>query len=154
MDLDDRTFDNKKYVSTSKYDNAFWEDYLVPSFKDNNWKSYQLEYKTLKDIKVADSTVLGESFVKVYMSDKDSTIKDVYKAYNKFNKPISKDISIAKAASISMATQTNTGKKIISDLMDQGYGAVTDAYGQNVAIDPLIIFSPDKNIKLTKQKSY
>lgn len=45
VDKTDKTFNNKKYVSTSQYDNALWEDYMVDAYKSRGREVYAVKYK-------------------------------------------------------------------------------------------------------------
>ena len=53
-----------------------------------------------------------------------------------------------------MAAQTKLGNQFINQLMNEGYGAVSDVHGKNVSEDPLIVFDPEKRIKKTSIKQY
>lgn len=153
VDKTDKTFDNKKYVSTSKYDNALWEDYMVDAYKSRGREVYAVKYKTTQDIKVADQTRIGKLFMDSMQANPDETTNQTYGSMN-FLRYHPDSITSAEAASINMAAQTNLGKQFINQLMNEGYGAVSDVHGRNVSNDPLIIFDPEKRMKKTSIKQY
>lgn len=153
MDKTDRTFNNKKYVSTSEYDNALWEDYMVDAYKSLGREVYAVKYKTIQDIKVADETRLGKMFMDSMQSHPDETTNQTYKSMD-FLRWHPDSITSAEAASINMAAQTALGNHFIDQLMNEGYGAVSDVHGRNVSEDPLIVFDPEKRMKKTSMKKY
>lgn len=153
VDKTDKTFNNKKYVSTSQYDNALWEDYMVDAYKARGKDVYAIKYKTTEEIKVADQTRIGKMFMDSLQSNPDETTNQTYKSMN-FLRYHPDGITAAEAASINMAAQTNLGNQFITQLMNEGYGAVSDVHGRNVSNDPLIVFDPDKRIKRTSIKKY
>lgn len=53
----------------------------------------------------------------------------------------------AYMASLNMAMQTETGKKFVQNMLNDGYGAVADVHGRDTAYDPLIILGPDDKLK-------
>ncbi len=151
IDSSDKTYDNKKYVSTNKYDNSLWKDYLANRYKSRGYDVYGVQYKTLDDIKVASQTELGKSFCKYLISDPNYTVNQTTNAYRTLGLSIPENIGYASAASVNMAAQTKLGKQIVNDLLTNGYGATVDVHGQNVANDPIVILNPDKKLKKIKQ---
>lgn len=153
IDKDDKTFDNKKYVSTSEYDNALWEDYMVDAYKNRGKDVYSVKYKTVDEIKVADERRLGGLFAESLMDDPNGTLNTTYKALD-FLRYDPETFSYSEAASVNIAAQTRLGKDYIQQLMNEGYGAVADVHGQNVSNDPLIILDPDRRLKRIENKKY
>ena len=154
VDPNDTTYDNKKYVSTSKYDNSLWEDYMVDPYKSRGKEVYGVKYETMADIKVASATDLGKAFCDRLSKDPNSVSMQTIRSYDllRINRP--ETISFDEAASVNMAAQTQLGKQMAEDLLNKGYGAVSDVHGRNVSIDPIIILDPDSKLKQRERFKY
>lgn len=155
IDGSDRTYDNKKYVSTNEYDHAKWEDAFVDLYKDEGYNVFDIKYKTLKDIKVATSVELGEKVMKIYEKDPElmnTTLSEIHEFI-----PYSKKEDLTRPdlyGSYAMAAQTKVGKQLVQEFLDEGYGAVADTHGWNTATDPLIILDPEGKLMKTSIKEY
>lgn len=51
-----------------------------------------------------------------------------------------------------ISKRTKMGKKFVKKLKKEGFDGVEDVWGQDVAKDPIILFDPDKNVKVKTQK--
>ncbi len=152
---DDPTFDNKKYVSTSQYDNWKWKKYIGDALKKQGQNVYVHTYTTMEDIKVASETELGKKFMDYYKRNPHMVMDSLIRTREIFPEMAKTEYSTAaKAASISMAAQTDLGKSIVTSLLGDGYGAVTDAHGRNTSYDPVILLDPNKKISRTKTERY
>ena len=146
----DPTYDNKKYLSTNRSDQEKWEEYLGSRYAYRGRPTFNIGYKTIKDIKVLSSTHAGEKFVEMQKNDPDFkklAIKDsklAYKAYDlSFNEDPSEQIAM------NLAVQTETGHRFVDSILKEGYSAIEDQHGKNVSEDPIIVFNPDENLKKT-----
>lgn len=155
MHKNDPTFNNKKYVSTSKMDNAVWEDEIVNDYKEFS-DVYSVKYKTIKDIKVAPEYELGKRVMEIWKKDPDVLRRSVDDVYKMFPRAREKDLdTFSKVGSYGMAVQSELGNMLVKDLLKSGYGAVADVHGWNTdAYDPLIILDPDNKIRRTKVTKY
>ena len=153
---DDPTFAGTKYVSTSKYDHKLWEDYLVDAYAKRGRDTYNIKYKTTRDLKIANETELGRRFAQEWQKDAIGTAVQTKSAMDFMGYyPEQSERTGAKLASLNIAAETNLGKKFVSDLMNSGYDAVTDTHGTNVAYDPVILLNPDDGkLKMVKSKRY
>lgn len=147
---EDRTYDNKKYVSHLPEDHEEWKKY----FEDEYDKTYSVMYQLIDDVKVADNTKAGEIFVKDILNKIGSekviqTSKTArWQLHNYDPEYLFKDFeSYEEMGSYNLAMQTSVGKAYVEALKNRGYQAVADVHGQNVAKDPLIIFDPEKHLK-------
>ncbi len=155
MHKNDPTFNNKKYVSTSKLDNAVWEDEIVNTYKEVG-DAYAIKYKTIKDIEVAPQSELGKRVMSIYEKDPSIVQRSVNDVYKMFPGARSEDLDTpSKIGSYGMAVQSELGNMLVKDLLKSGYGAVADVHGWNTdAYDPLIILDPDNKIRRTKVTKY
>lgn len=147
-DADDKTYDNKKYVSLNKKDHQEWQKYIGDSYAKINKRTYNIMYTPVKDLKIAKSDKLVEFFFKDFSNIKlkERTIKDTEHAKN-FLRFESGTKNPSHLLSLNFAAQTETGKEYIKRLIQLGYDGVEDKHGTNVADDPVIIFNPDVNLK-------
>lgn len=156
LSKEDKTYDNKKYVSHNPIDDRRWQAYLGAGYKKSGKKTYKVKYTTLSDIKVASRTEAGDVFCKTFIDKKgnlkSTAISDSVDSYRKLVGYVPKHMKSYHMASVNMAMQTKTGKRYIKALLDSGYDAVGDYHGQNISKDPLIILNPDKKLKLTSSK--
>ena len=139
-----KTYDNKKYLSTNKEDNDAWEQYLGGAYVNS------IAYKSTKDIWVASATTVGEVYVNEFLSNKkyaNQTVSDLADAFNKLG-DADRGLNHEEAASLLIAAQTKTGKKIVNRMLDLGYDAVEDYHGKNVSKDPIIMLDPDKRLDM------
>ncbi len=156
----DLTYDNKKYLSTSKKDREAWKKHLGDAYAKLGTKTYEVAYKTVKDIKIASETELGKSFLRTLMPNE----KHLKRVSDDTNwaieflgyKPSSDSTPMdeKKIASLNIAAQTETGRRIVEELLRSGYEGVSDYHGRNVSEDPIIVFNPDTNLKKKKTKEY
>lgn len=148
----DKTFGDKKYVSTNFKDHDKWVKELAEAYAQRGRATFNIMYTTTEDIRIASNKEAGKIYMDKFMNSSASNValKEVQDAYRKLRKAeMPKNLSPEKQASYHLAMQTDTGKKFINELIKQGYGGVADTHGQNTSKDPLIIFNPDK--KLSKQ---
>lgn len=150
---DDKTYDNKKYVSTNKKDHKKWEKYFGKSYGEYGEKTYNIEYRAVKDLKVASIYSVGKTaadminndpkFRKLYISDLTSLDVQKWGVRNVYDP--------AEMVTTSMARQTKLGKMFVNNMLKKGYDAVADVHGYNVAEDPIIILNPDKKLENIRQ---
>lgn len=148
----DWTYDNKKYLSTSKEDQEKWEDYLGSRYAQRGRDTYNIGYEAVKDIKIMSGTKSGMKFVEMMMDDKDfaqQAVKDVKWAMNNFALTDEIPDDPAEQLSYAIAAQTKTGKDFAQRIIQEGYGGVEDVHGRNVSENPVIVYDPDRNLKKT-----
>lgn len=143
----DPTFDNKKYVSINADDHKKWQDYIGKAYNRSGIQAYNVYYRTAKDVKVAHYTKVGKMLAEKALSDPNfgkQVLRDTNFAMDRLGQnPSDWDTKF----SLNFAMQTATGKYLVNELINRGYGAVEDVHGRNVSNDPLIILDPDKNLK-------
>lgn len=145
---DDKTYDNKKYVSLNINDHRKWQKYLGDGYNDRGRQAYNVMYRSANDLKIANYKRVGQIWLEKKLKDPEygqRSIDDSIYAAKLLGQKISEDAN--KMLSMNFAMQTKTGKEFIEDLMNRGYQGVEDRHGQNVSKDPVIIFDPDKNLK-------
>ena len=151
--LEDKTYDNKKYVSLSQKDHREWQKYIGDVY-NRNGQAYNIMYTPVKDLKIASYTKVGKIWIDKQLEDpnfKNKSISDTIYASKQLNYS-SEDANDMLA--LNFAMQTETGKAIVKELMRQGYQGVQDRHGQNTADNPVIIFDPDKNMKRSSATVY
>ncbi len=154
LSSNDPTYDNKKYVSTNKSDHKKWKKYLGKGYAARGRKTYDVQYKTTKPIKVMSSKQSGKHFEKMLL-DKNfhkQALPDTINSLTKLNAPSKAYDDSAEQISYNMALQTKTGKAFIKSVQKLGYDAIADTHGRNTSKDPLIILDPDKNLRKVKVK--
>lgn len=148
----DWTYDNKKYLSTSRSDQEKWEDYLGSRYALRGRDTYNIGYKAIKDIKIMSGTNSGKKFVEMQMNDKNfakQAYEDVKWAMNNFGSTDKIPNDPAEQLSYAIAAQTKTGKDFAQRIIQEGYGGVEDVHGRNVAENPVIVYDPDRNLRKT-----
>lgn len=146
----DPTEDNKKYVSLSKEERAKWEKALGNAYLRRGRLTYNVSYKTIKDIRVASATTQGKVFTDMLM---DKKFSERSKEDTAFSSQILSSLETsdpAENASRNVMGRTETGKKFTQKLLDLGYDAMADVHGYNIADAPIIILNADKNLKRRK----
>lgn len=154
-DLTDKTYDNKKYVSINKKDHKEWQEYIGKGYANLGAKTYDIKYKTKANLKIAKAEKLGEIFTNQMLKDPkiaNAMIDDTEKSANFLG--YHKEFDITEGLSLNLAAQTETGKKIINELLNMGYDGIEDKHGQNVSKDPVIIFNPESNLARKKIKEH
>lgn len=151
IDKNDDIYDNKKYVSLSKKDNKRWKNYIGKMYKKTGRKVYSNKYEITNDLKIASSVKAGKELTKLFNKDKVQTSKDSIYSWNQIGGDKENNFD-QHLASVNFSMQTKTGKRIVDSLLKQGYQGVVDAHGTNTGNLPIIIFNPEKNMKLIKQK--
>lgn len=78
-DTQDRTHNNRKYVSINQDDHSKWDNYLSRMYLQKGYLTTSHAYKTVKDIKVMDSTKQGKLFTEMLMNTdfKNQAVKDL-----------------------------------------------------------------------------
>jgi hypothetical protein len=154
----DPTFDKKKYVSTGKYDNAQWEEYLGKAYKNRGKETYNIKYKTKEDIKVASNKNIEDKVIYLYKNDPEfskyasyslSQIRNFFPTMKPEHMQTTQQI-----ASLAVAAQTPLGHILTRELRKEGYGALADSHGANTSKDPLIILDPDEKLKRVSSKKF
>ena len=156
----DPTALNRKYFSTNLPDHLKWHQALDYQNYTYAGGTSDLRYITLDKIKIASNTQAGKEFLNMLdtMNDKafDVSSKDITKALNdypaKVLKTASYDEKAGNVATALIASQTETGKDFVNHMINAGYGGVGDINGTDVSVDPIIIFDPDKKVKLKYEK--
>ena len=146
----DPTEDNKKYVSLSKEERAKWEEVLGRSYLRRNQLTYNVSYKTTKDIRVASATTQGKVFTDMMLDKKISEKSKIDTDYSRRLLGSLESSDPAENASRNVMGRTETGKMFTQKLLDLGYNAIVDVHGYNVADAPVIILNADKNLKRRK----
>lgn len=148
-DNQDRTHNNRKYVSINQKDHSKWDDYLTRLYLQKGYVTTLHTYKTVKDIKVMDSKKQGELFTKMLMNTdfKNQAVKDL-DMYYKYMPQMKKTNDPSEEISRLMSAFTlETGKKFTDEVLKRGYDAVVDTHGQNVSKSPVIILNANTNLK-------
>lgn len=148
----DATYDNKKYVSTSKSDHEKWEKYLGEGYAASGKQTFNIGYTAVKDIKVMSGANSGKRFVEMCLRDKrfaNQAAADIQDAVKNFMREKNIPSDPSEQLSYIIAAQTKTGKAFANRILSEGYGAIEDVHGRNVSGDPLIIYDPEKNLKKT-----
>lgn len=148
----DTTYDNKKYVSLNKEDHKKWQEYLGDAYYDMGYTTYDIKYKTTKDLKIANFAEVGKIFMEKSVSSDmlNMMINDTEKASDFLNY---KSEDFDDMLHLNFAAQTQTGKMFVDELMSRGYQGIQDKHGQNTSDNPVIVFNPEKNLKV-KEISY
>lgn len=152
---DDKTYDNKKYVSLNKSDHSKWEDYFGNLYLNMGLLSYNHQYKTVKDLRVMSSTKQGELYTKMLMENPmfaSKAVKDTKYAAEFLRIRDADDP--AENISRNMAAQTATGKAFVKEVLKRNYDAVVDTHGTNVSKTPVIVLNPDSNLKKIGRPTY
>ena len=142
--------DNKKYVSLSKEERAKWEEVLGRAYLRRNQLTYNVSYKTTKDIRVASATTQGKIFTNMLLDKKISEKSKIDTDYSNRLLSSLETKDPAENASRNVMGRTETGKMFTQKLLDLGYDAIVDVHGYNVADAPVIILDADKNLKRRK----
>lgn len=155
---EDPTYDNKKYVSINEEDHKKWSDYLGNAYIERNRATYDIAYKTIKDLKVMSSYKQGEVYVDMITKNKDFAKQRIidlenptFKALNKGHTSNDKN---ANEISVMIAAQTKTGRYFCNKVLGLGYDALYDQHGTNVSDNPIIVLDPDKNLKRIEGATY
>lgn len=148
-DSQDRVWNDRKYVSINQEDHSKWDDYLGRLNLSRGYLTTTHSYKTVKDLKVMDSTKQGELYTKLLMNSdfKQQAVKDLntyYKAMPQMKRTNNPSEEISRMMSVSSLW---TGKAFADEVLKRGYDAVIDTHGQNTAKTPLIILNADTNLK-------
>ena len=151
---EDTTYGGRKYVSTNKADHEAWQKYIGDAYAKEGYKTYNVMYMPVKDLKIAKATKTSELFTEAYLKD------------HKIAEEIIDDTNFAKRKlgyssgdmddmlHLNFAMQTKTGQMFINRLLDLGYDGIEDKHGQNTSKDPIIIFNPEQNIKKKNTTRY
>lgn len=148
---DDVTRNGRKYVSTNQEDQDIWEKEIGEGFKNMGYETYNVNYKTKKDLKVMSSVNQGKLFIDMILNDKNykeqsiEDFKNITKQRGQYAYANSNDPS--SIISIQIASNTKTAQKFIDKVLEKGYDAVVDTYGQDTAKEPIIILNPDDKLK-------
>lgn len=145
---EDKTYDNKKYVSLNTEDHRKWQKYLGDTYNKRGQQAYNVIYESVNDLKIANYEKVGQIWLEKKLKDPEygkRSVDDTIFSAKSLGQKVSKDAN--EMLSLNFAMQTKTGKEFIEDLMNRGYQGVEDKHGQNVSKDPVIIFDPDKNLK-------
>ncbi len=145
----DTTYDNKKYVSLTKSDHEKWQKLLGDAYSDAGQTTYNMEYELTKDTNIANYAEVGKivmerlkkndkNFAKMLMTDTEYASKALNYESDDENDMFG----------LNFAMQTKTGKAIVDELLKRGFGGVQDRHGTNTAENPVIIFDPDKKMRL------
>lgn len=145
--VSDPTYGRRKYVSLTKDDHQKWKNEIGDYNISRGIRQYDIRYKTVEDIAVAPATKLGELFCEELKKDSGfmQRAMDETRAIEK--RTGYKTSGFDDALSYSLAMQTDMGKQFIEKLIGQGYGAIEDYHGRNVAKDPIILLDPDNKIR-------
>ena len=126
-----------------------WDDYLTSLYLQKGYIATSHTYKTVKDIKVMDSTKQGKLFTEMLMNTdfKKQAVKDL-DMYYKYMPQMKKTNDPSEEISRLMSAATlETGKKFTDEVLKRGYDVVVDTHGQNTAKTPVIILNADTNLK-------
>lgn len=151
MNPNDPTYDNKKYVSVTKGDHKKWQKELAEGYARRGYRTWDVGYKTTKDLKIMSSAEQGKKFVEMVKNDPEFRARaPVDSLYADRFLGVGRSDDQAELISRNIAAQTQTGKRFVQELLKEGYGGVEDTHGKNVSKDPVIIFDPDTNLRRTR----
>lgn len=134
----------------SKEERAKWEEVLGRAYLRRNQLTYNVSYKTTKDIRVASETTQGKVFTDLLLDKNISKKSAKDTAISNWILSSPETIDPAENASRNVMGRTETGKMFTQKLLDLGYDAIVDVHGYNVADAPVIILNADKNLKRRK----
>lgn len=149
-DPSDRSWGNRKYVSINQEDHSKWDDYLGRLYLGRGERlTTTHSYKTVKDLKVMSSTKQGELFAKMLGNSNfyKQAVKDLNKYYELMPQMKMTDNPSEEISRLISAASLKTGRTFIDRVLADGYDAVVDTHGQNVAKTPVIVLKPDTNLK-------
>lgn len=143
----DPTYDNKKYVSINQKDHDKWQTYIGEAYLKRNLATYSQTYVTTKDLRIASSAEQGRIFSEMLLENdfKNKAIRDIEFSDRSLRQ--SPTENNAENISRNIAMQTETGKAFVKKLQSMNYDAIFDTHGTNVSENPLIVLSPDENLK-------
>lgn len=148
-DTQDRVWNDRKYVSINQEDHSKWDDYLGRLYISRGYLTTTHSYKSVKDLKVMDSTKQGELYTKLLMNSdfKQQSAKDLntyYKAMPQMKRTSNPSEEISRMMSMSSLW---TGKAFADEVLKRGYDAVIDTHGKNTAKTPIIVLNADTNLE-------
>ena len=154
----DPTALNRKYFSTSKYDNDRWKAEFYPQGYRKN-----LTYETNKELYIASNQQLGKAWIESsFMTDPANAgmlTKDLLYIKNGsyptklYADRYNQTEYLGSLATNLIASQTETGKKFVEELIGKGYNGVGDINGIDIGNDPIILFDPDSKVTLKSEKN-
>ena len=142
------------YVSTNTEDNNAWEKIFREEYA--GYPLYSVTMKSVKDIKVAGTTALGEAWYKKMSDDPEFTnqvISDLVYTKLRFNLNVlnSEDGSFGYGDfAKTLGYGTKSANDFFKEMGDMGYDAISDYFGRNVSEEPLILLDADKSIAKVK----
>lgn len=151
-DEEDKTYGNRKYFSLNDADHFRWMSDYAYSYK--NPYQYSMKYQTIKDLKIAPYTKLGELFAEEYLDKPDFANMVISDTKRIEGKTGYKTTGLDDALSFNIAAETESGKYFVDKLLGLGYNALEDFHGRDTAKDPIIVLDPDKNTKKVSAQKY
>lgn len=147
-DVNDPIYDNKRYVSTNKKDNAKWEKYLGESYRKYDMPTFTQYWGATNNIKVMGERKSRKTLNKMLRSD--PNFKEQFKKDVEYStKMLGVKPSRKKTENISrnIAMQTTTGRDFLNRVREKGYGAIYDKHGSNNSKSPVIILDPNTRME-------
>ena len=122
---EDKTYDNKKYVSLNSEDHKKWQELIGDDYNKYGGQSYNVMYSTMNDLRIAKYERVGQLWMKKAMADpefKRRSVEDTMMASKRLNY---KTDDANDMLGLNFAMQTQTGKDFIDDLILDKIGEVT-----------------------------
>ena len=148
----DPAFGNRKYFSLNKWDNAQWQDRWDEARAYGNKqdvKLYGVVYKTTKELKIANSKVLEEKMMSYIKNNQKSFVKQYRELLDETGYNHNQLATASRMALLFIAANKPLGNKFLNEIEKDGYGAIEDDLGRDVAFNPIIVISPDNATKRT-----
>lgn len=151
---EDTTYGGQKYLSTNKTDHKAWQKYIGDAYAERGYKTYNVKYTPVKDLKIAKAEKVGELILKEYKNDPKimrQIVEDTRGAQRRmgYSSDDTNDL-----LSLNFASQTKTGQMFINRLLELGYDGIEDYHGRNTSKDPVIVFNPEQNLKKKSTTRY
>jgi hypothetical protein len=153
-DKNDTIYDNKKYVSLDKKDHREWQKYIGDAYADMGVKTYNVNYKTSKNLRIARAEKLGELFTQELLNNPKNAEKVLIDTELASKNLGYKGDNFDDKLSVNLAMQTESGKRFVEQLLNMGYDGIEDKHGRNTSEDPIIIFNPENNLKKKRVRRY
>jgi hypothetical protein len=143
---DDKTYDNKKYVSILPEDQKTWERIIGEKYADDYLKTYNQTYATTKDLRIMGTKKQGEIFTNMLMNNSDFRNQFIVDQDQMARWGTRKGYDLTDSLSMNVAVQSKTGKAFVDKVRKLGYDGLFDADGTNVAKAPVIVLNPENNL--------
>jgi hypothetical protein len=149
----DTSYGNQKYVSVNQEDHEKWDKYIGGNLANNYGDaSYVQSYKTTKDLKIMTAKKQGELYAEMLLDNKfkNLALNDL-DSYHKSFVAVKRSDDNAENVSrlVSLNEKSVAGRKFVERVLSEGYDALIDTHGTNIANMPVIVLNQDSNLKRT-----